>query len=214
MPPDEPTNLEPAATADPVTPPPTEPAPAAEPSTPPDLGDAGKKALAEERAARRQLEKELAELKPLADEARKAAEARKTAEQKLTEKLEAATAGQLDAETKLARLEAALAKMPPGFDPAELGKVLKRLTGATPDELEADAAELFALFTPQQATTTPAPGQRTPVAALRPGALTPGAEPSLADQIRAAELSGNTRESMRLKSAQLAELARQTATGT
>ena len=45
-------------------------------------------------------------------------------------------------------------------------------------------------------------------------AVTPGAEPSLADQIRAAELSGNTRESMRLKSAQLAELARQTATGT
>ena len=214
MPPDEPT-LEPAAAADTAPTPPIEPTPTPEPTAPADLGDNGKKALDAERAARKALERELAELRPLADDARKAAEARKTAEQKLAEKLEAATAAQSTAEAELARYKAALAAMPAGFDPAELPKVLKRLTGATPEELESDAAELFALFAPAPTSTTPqAPGQRTPVEALRPGALPPGAEPTLADQIRAAEQAGNTRESMRLKSAQLAELSRQAAAGT
>lgn len=204
--PDEPLTTEPTATVDP-TPPAAEPPAAPEPAPPADLGDAGKKALAEERAARRQLERELAELKPLADAARKAEDARKTNEQKLTEKLEAATAGQASAESELSRYKAVVAAMPPGFDPAELPKVLKRLAGSTSDELEADAAELFALFAPQQqGTTTPAQPGRPSVDSLRPGALPTTAEPSLADQIRAAEQAGDVGESLRLKSAQLMQL--------
>lgn len=204
---DEPTTPEPAATVDPAPTP--EPAPTPDPPAPADLGDGGRKALEAERAARKLAERRLAELEPLAEEARKAAEARKTAEQKLAEKLDAATAAQQEAVAELAKYKAALAAMPPGFDPAELPKVLKRLTGATPDELEADAAELFALFAPTTSTTPPAPGQRTPVEALRPGALPTTHEPTLAEQIAAAERAGDTRTAMRLKSAQIIGLAQQ-----
>ncbi len=205
--PDEPTTPEPAATAEPT--PPTEPT-TPEPSAPADLGDAGKKALDAERAARKQLERRLAELEPLAEEARKAAEARKTAEQKLTEKLTAAESTAQQAQAELAKLQAALAKMPAGFDPAQLPNVLKRLTGATPEELEADAVELFALMAP---AATPPPvgnGQHRPVEQLRPGALPATPELSLADQIAAAEKAGDVGLSMRLKSIQLRELTKTT----
>lgn len=201
--PDDPTTPEPAATVDPIPTPEPPAAPPPDPPLPPDLGDAGKKAIDAERAARKALERELADLRPLAEEARKAAEARKTAEQKLADKLAAATAAQTSAEAELAKYKAAVAAMPPGFDPGDLDKVLKRLTGATPDELAQDAAELFALFAPQQATAPPASGLRTPVEALRPGALPTAPAPSLADQIAAAEKAGDVRTAMRLKSMQL-----------
>lgn len=191
--------------------PPAEPSAPADPPAPADLGDNGKKALAEERAARRALEKELAELKPLADEARKAAEARKTAEQKLTEKLEAATAGQASAELELARYKAALAKMPAGFDPAQLADVLKFLTGATPEELDANAEQLFALMAPQQqAPSAPTQPGRPAVQNLRPGALPAAPELSLSDQIRAADEAGDLALGMRLRSMQLAGLQAKT----
>lgn len=187
-------------------PPAAEPPVAPEPAPPADLGDAGKKAIDAERAARKALERELAELRPLAEEARKTADARKTAEQKLAEKLEAATATAASAEAELARYKAALVAMPAGFDPAELPKVLKRLTGSTPEELEADAAELFALFAPQQQPAPPTPHGQRPVVDLRPGALPTTPEPSLAEQIAAADKAGDLALGMRLRSMQLVEL--------
>lgn len=207
MPDDQPTTTEVPATGDPAPAAPAAPTPDPEPALPADLGEAGRKAIDAERAARKALERQLRELEPLAEQARKDADARKSAEQKLTEKLTAAEANAQQAQAELAKMQAALAKMPPGFDPAQLPNVLKRLTGATPEELEADAVELFALMAP--ATTPPSAGngQQRPVEQLRPGALPAAPELSLADQIAAAEKAGDVGLSVRLKSIQLRELA-------
>ncbi|MGL4300285.1 MAG: hypothetical protein ACRCW4_14550 [Candidatus Neomicrothrix subdominans] len=208
---DEPTTTPPGPATDPTSPPapPADPTPAPEPDpTPAQLGDAGKRALDAERAARRQLEARLKELEPLAEQARKAEEGRKTAEQKLTEKLTAAETKATTAEVELMRFRAALAKAPQGLELAELEKMARRLTGATPEELEADAAELFALFTPPApppAAPSAGNGQR-PVEQLRPGALPTQPQPTLVDQIVAAEKAGDTRLAMRLKSQQLMAL--------
>ncbi len=210
--PDEPTTpptTEPPATGDPAptAPAATPPAPP-EPASAPDLGDAGRKALDAERAARKALEAQVRELTPLAEQARKAAEASKTAEQKLTDKLTSTEQRAVTAELELARLQAALAKMPAGFDPGQLPDVLKFLTGATPDELAANAEQLFSLMAP--ATTTPPPaanGQQRPVEQLRPGAAPANTELPLPERIAAAERAGDLATAMRLKSVQLMGLA-------
>ena len=197
--PDEPT-MEPTATVDPTPPSPAAPAPEPEPTIA-QLGDAGKRALDAERAARRALEAQLKELTPLAEQARKLEESRKSTEQKLTEKLTTATVEADTVRAELAKYQAAISKMPAGFDPAELPKVLKRLTGSTPDELAADAEELFALFA--AAPTTPPPaanGARQPVEQLRPGALPSTPAPSLHDQIAKAEQAGDWKAALALKS--------------
>ena len=153
---------------------------------------------------------ELRRVEPLAAKAQQLEESQKSAEQKLTEKLTKAEGTAQQAQAELAKLQAALAKMPAGFDPAQLPNVLKRLTGATPEELEADAVELFALMAP---AATPPPvgnGQHRPVEQLRPGALPATPELSLADQIAAAEKAGDVGLSMRLKSIQLRELTKTT----
>jgi hypothetical protein len=191
----------------------TPPAPAT-PSAPAgtgDLGDAGKKALDEERAARREAEKarkdleaRLKDLEPLAAKAKKLEEASKTEAEKLTERATAAEKRATDAESKALRMEVAAAK---GLTQAQA----KRLVGATKEELEADADELLASFGPAQPDSGGKGGKgKTPVANLRPGAMPNPPDLSLAEQIKAAEQAGKWDDSMRLKAAQLMELQQQT----
>lgn len=107
----------------------------------PELGDAGKKALQEERAKARKAAKELSELqarlKEFEDrdktELQKLAEAHQTAEQRATA-----------AESALARYKVATAK---GV-PADL---VDRLKGSTEQELAEDADRLLALIGVRQA---------------------------------------------------------------
>jgi hypothetical protein len=134
----------PAPTPNPPAP---APAPAPEPQgDPADLGDAGKKALAEERRARREVEAKLKELQPLAAKAKELEDAQRSDTDKLTEKLTKAEKDGADARSELDRLKVAMAKAPEGMAPAKILSLAGRLRGATTEELEADAAELFKDF--------------------------------------------------------------------
>lgn len=143
------------------------PAPASDPQ-PADLGDAGKKALATERQARRDAEAKLRELQPLADKAKQLEDSQKTDTEKLTSKLQTAETEGATSKAALLRLEVALDKAPAGIEPAKLRKLAERLRGNTREELEADAAELFADF----GSGTPAGDPPTPEQA-QPGAPKP-----------------------------------------
>ncbi|MCL1871010.1 MAG: hypothetical protein FWF90_11435 [Promicromonosporaceae bacterium] len=101
------------------------------------LGEGGKKALAAERAARTQAEKDLADLRKQIDDSKK------TAEQKAADDLAAAQKAATDSAAKALRYEVAAAK---GLDL----KLASRLTGATQAELEADADQLKALIGEQK----------------------------------------------------------------
>jgi hypothetical protein len=96
------------------------------------LGDAGKKALAAERDARKAAEKELARY-------RKAEADQAEADKSEAEKRAAAEQRAADAELRATRLEVAHEK---GLTPAQA----KRLVGATREELEADADEILRDF--------------------------------------------------------------------
>jgi hypothetical protein len=190
-----------------IPPAPTPPTPAA-PSAPADLGDAGKKALDEERAARREAEKQrkemetrLKELEPLAAKAKELEDSKKTETEKLGEKLTAAEKRAVEAEQKALRLEVASAK---GLTQAQA----KRLVGATKEELEADADELLASFGAGDTSGGKGSGSkgRTPVEKLRPGAMPTPPELTLAEQVKAAEQAGKWAEARRLKTQQLVEL--------
>jgi hypothetical protein len=112
---------------DPPADPPADPKPDADP-----LGDAGKKALAAERDARKAAEKELAKY-------RKAEADKADADKTEAEKRAAAELRAVDAELRATRLEVAHEK---GLTPAQA----KRLVGATKEELEADADEIIRDF--------------------------------------------------------------------
>lgn len=116
---------------------------------PADLGDAGQRAIAAERNARKAAEREAAAFKARLDEFEAA---------KLSD-LEKATKRAEEAEQRLARLEGesvrsrvALAK---GLSP----ELAARLTGSTEDELSADADALLALIGPRKTTPEPDPTQ-------------------------------------------------------
>jgi hypothetical protein len=160
------------------------------------LGDAGKRALAAERVARREAEARVKELEPLAAKARELEEAGKTELQRLTEQLTTAQADATAARGELLRLTVATAKGLPA-------KLAARLQGDTEEDLAADADALLAAFP----TAPTPPGARTPLEALRPGALPTPPEPSLAEQIAAAEAAGEWATARRLKTAQLLQLA-------
>lgn len=191
----------------PITPPATgEPAPpATPPAAPPgdgsaDLGDAGKKALAEERKARRDAETRLKELEPLAAKAKKLEEASKTESEKLTERATAAEKRAVEAESRALRLEVATAK---GLTPAQA----KRLVGSTKEELEADADELLSSFGGSTGTGGKGGAGKKPVEQLRPGGLPNPPEPSVADLIVAAEKAKDWGKAQALKAQQLMQLA-------
>lgn len=207
-----------------ITPPATDgtPAPVPAPTTPPtpsappaDLGDAGKKALDEERAARREAEKarkdletRLKELEPLAAKAKQLEDSKKTETEKLGEKLTAAEKRAVDAEQKALRLEVAAAK---GLTQAQA----KRLVGATKEDLEADADDLLSSFGAVDTSGGKGSGAgkgRTPVEKLRPGAMPTPPELTLGQQIAAAEKDGKWGEARQLKAQQLLGLAEQQTT--
>lgn len=184
------------------TPPPGDPAPAptdptptsapAPPVTPPTepLGPAGKKALDEERAARKELEKQLAALAPL----KQLAEAISGGQQKpdgksevdlLNERFAQLEKTASDERAARLRLEVAADK---GLTPQQAA----RLQGATREELAADADALVALF-----PAAPA-GPRTPAPDPSQGARGT-AVPDLDAQIADAYSKGDFQTAIALK---------------
>lgn len=116
-----------------------------------DLGDAGKKALDEERKARRESERQLkaleAQLKELTDKD-------KSEVDRLREEVAQLTKDRDAEASKALRHEVAMAK---GLSAAQA----KRLVGATKEELEADADEILEAF-PTPTGGTPAPPSSKP----------------------------------------------------
>lgn len=121
------------------------------------LREPGKKALDEERRARRDLEQRLKELEPLAAKAREQEEASKTETQKERERAEAAEKVASTATSEALRLRVALAKAPEGATREQILSAAKRLVGSNEEELSADADDLFSTLT---LPSTPAPPRR------------------------------------------------------
>lgn len=129
---------------DPTDPPEADPV---EPPEKPDLGDAGKRAIDAMKRERNQSRKELAEaLKKIKEHD----DRDKTETQRLQETAEDAKTRAQAAEGASRKLQMALDRAPEGASLAHIKAVAKRLSGATEEELEADADEMFALFTPEQ----------------------------------------------------------------
>jgi hypothetical protein len=120
-----------------------------------------------------------AQAKANADAAQRLAEieeAGKTEAQRLADQASQAESRATQAESTALRLEVALDNAPEGMPVAQVRKLAKRLAGRSREELEADAAELFADFAPD--TTASPPGR--PQERLRPGAV-PSADPDEGD---------------------------------
>jgi hypothetical protein len=105
----------------------------------------------------------------LGDKVTKFEDAGKTELQRVTDKAAAAETKAAAAELNALRLDVALEKAPEGMSVAQVRKLAKRLSGKDRTELEADAAELFADFTPATKDTAP-PNSGRPKERLRPGA--------------------------------------------
>lgn len=101
--------------------------------------------------------------------------AKKTEAEKTAERLTAAERKAAAAELSALRLDVALDKAPEGMAVAQVRKLARRLSGSTREEIEADAAELFADFAPKPTTDS-----RRPVESLKSGAL-PAGETTPAD---------------------------------
>lgn len=163
--------------------------------------DGGKKALQAEREARKALEKQLADLAPLADLVKRirggdgVPEQQKTEVDRLNERLAEVERAANDERMQRLRLEVAAEK---GLTSAQAA----RLAGSSKDELVADADALLALF-----PTTPAtpPGPRAPAPDPSQGGTgTPGLS-ELDAAIQAAEKAGNTAAVVALKTRKFAE---------
>ena len=121
-----------------------------------------------------------AQAKANADAAQRLAEieeAGKTEAQRLADQASQAESRATQAESTALRLEVALDNAPEGMPVAQVRKLAKRLAGGSREELEADAAELFADFAPDTTAAGP-PGR--PQERLRPGAV-PSADPDEGD---------------------------------
>jgi hypothetical protein len=132
--------------------------------------EAGKKALAAERKARRDAEKQLSELQSRLQEIE---DKDKSELERLTERLGAAERRALDAD----RLEIALEK---GLTKGQA----KRLVGTTREELETDADDLLSDLAVGDEKPAPTPS-RQPQERLRPGAA-PDVEPEETDPAKLA----------------------------
>lgn len=121
----------------------TKPPPEPETTTPPakdddeTLGEPGKKALDQERKARRDAEARLKELEPLAKAAKDKEDADKTEIQKVTEALTSERDARTKAETALLRFNVATDKGVPL-------KLAQFLSGTTREEIEGSADTLIA----------------------------------------------------------------------
>lgn len=139
---------DPEPALDPTDQPPADPPADPKPADADPLGDAGKKALAAEREARKAAEKKLAAYE-------KAEQAKADADKTEAEKRAAAEQRAQDAELRAMRIEVAHEK---GLTPAQA----KRLVGGTREELEADAEQLlkdFPVAPAKPATPKPDPSQ-------------------------------------------------------
>lgn len=143
------------------------------------LGDAGKKALDAERAARKNAEKALAEMQ---EQLKVLQDRDKGDTERMADKAAAAEKRAAEAEARSARLEVALDK---GLTATQA----KRLVGSTRDELEADADDLMASFKPAESKpdgepsddkpdTRPSPSGRPAPALQGGGDPTKPAEPT------------------------------------
>lgn len=101
-----------------------------------------------------------------ATELAKIKEADKTEAQKAADKAAEMEQRATAAELASLRTDVALDKAPEGMSVAQVRKLAKRLAGATREELEADAVELFAEFTPAASDDS----KRRPKERLRTGA--------------------------------------------
>lgn len=130
----------------------------------------------------------VAELTPYQQRVQEIEDAQKTEIQKATERAEAAEAqvARFQTEKQIGEWKAEVARA--------TGVPVAALRGSTAEELAAHAAELLAAF-----PTTPPPAARTPIEALRPGALPGSAEVGLGDQIAAAEKAGDWQAVITLK---------------
>jgi hypothetical protein len=191
--PGDPTPTNPPAVPLFVAPPPPAPTPPTVPpapgDSPPDdrpLGPAGEKALAAERAARKALEQQVADLAPL----RKLAEALGAGTPAAAGKSEADLLGERLAahERELAAERQARWRAEVAAEKGLTAAQAARLVGATRDELAADADALVTLFPP----AIPA-GPRTPAPDPSQGAQGTGTAPSLDAQIAEATKAGTTR---------------------
>lgn len=158
---------------------PSESGQGSEPTSPPaddgGLADAGKRALAAERRARTEAERKLKQFE----------DANKTESQRLIEDRDQHRSRADTAELTAMRLEVALDAAPEGMSPQRIRTIAKRLIGATREELEADAAEVFAEFGSEGGGAAPRPGSR-PTENLRGGGA-PAEEPVEMDPRKLAE---------------------------
>lgn len=167
---DTPTTTPPAPEAptepDPTTPPAAPPAP-----EPDDLGDAGKKALAAERTAKRAAEKRAAELEAKVKEFE---DASKTEAEKAAARAEAAEKALAEVTAKAARLQVA----------AEVGvpaDLVEFLTGSDEESLRAQAEKLMAATAANKAPRAPQPD---PSQGAKPGGSTGPTQLARADLAR------------------------------
>lgn len=198
----QPNNAPPAQPTTPPAPgamPPADPPPTTGPAVPPatgdtPLGEAGQKALEAERAARKELEKQVKELEPLKALQGLAAalgvkpDQGKTDVQTLTDQVAAMQKQLVDERAGRLRAEvAAEKKLPPAL--------AARLQGATREELAADADALAVLFPAGGAAGTPGAPAPDPSQGARGGVDT------LQAALAEAQKAKNTAEVIRLKTA-------------
>lgn len=167
--------------------------PAADPpQTAPDepLGEGGKKALQAEREARRAAEKAAQEA---AERIREFEDRDKTELQKAQD-----AAAEADKRAVDAWREALTTAHQISEDDAAVF-----LTGSDAETLKRQAARLVELRGAQAPAPAAQPSQRTPVENLRPGQVPEPPEPTVADQIAAAEKAGDWQTARRLKTQQM-----------
>lgn len=141
----------------------------------------------------------IAELTPYEQKIRDAEDAQKSEVQRLTEQMAEVQKTAAERTTEALRLRIAIKN---GISDEDAETFL---TGATEEQMTRQAERLVAM----QGSAAPPPAARTPVAALRPGALPNPAPLSLPEQIAAAEKAKDWKTSMALKSQLIAGLAEQ-----
>lgn len=133
------------------------------------LGPAGEKALAEERKARRDAEKQA---KELADRLQAIEDKDKSEVERLTEQVATLTKERDGAVAKADRLEVSILKSLDEDQAKRITSAARRLTGTTREELEEDADEFLSAFAPPTAEPRPTPTGK-PQERLKPGSGDP-----------------------------------------
>lgn len=147
--------------------------------------DRAKAKIAKANSEANNLRKRLKELEPLAQKARELEEAGRSDLERLTADRDTLKTRAESAEVGLAKYNAALEAAPDGATKKLIAAVAKRVTGSSPEELAADAAELYELLGHKSA-----PSSR-PKEALRGGA-DPDETPEETDPRKLADAIGRT----------------------